>query len=91
MGSATIPRAHILADIAAEEVMADSFPGVLCDFATQLDGRVGHAFPAVENVWFEDGAGRTRVNAPRAGAATIGNRRIVAEFNIGDDATQEEP
>ena len=91
MRSLAIPRAHVLADVASKKMMANPFPFLFGDIPAQFNGRVGNAFSAVENIRLDDRAGRARIDASRTTAAAVGNRRVVRQFQIGQDAAKEQP
>src|SRR6266481_1067700 len=59
--------------------------------ATQFDCRVCNALPAVENVWFQNRAGRACVEAARAGSTAIGYGNVIRQFKIGENAPKEKP
>ena len=63
----------------------------LRNFAAQLDRRVSDAFAAVQNVGLEDGARGTRVETSRAGAAAIGNWRVIFKIETCQNTAEEQP
>src|SRR5204862_2787343 len=70
-----VPGTHLLADVAAEDPVADRGPHLERDRAAMLDGPVRDAEPRVELIGRDDGSDRTRAAATRAADAVIAVRR----------------
>ncbi len=67
---AAIPGANVLANIAAEDVIADRFPQFQRDGAAQLDGEIRNAAPRVQNIRLYNCAGGACVNAKACSCRT---------------------
>ena len=86
-----VPRAHLLAHVAAEQPVADSGPQFVRDRAAQLDGQVADAAPRVELIGRDERVGRTGVQARGAGAAVVGREgRVGLEREIEQQGAEEE-
>ena len=72
-----VPRAHLLADVAAEDPVADSPAAARAGSRRELDREVRDAEPRVDLVGRDDRAGRARVEAARARAAVLALERRV--------------
>ena len=93
---AAIPRANVLADVAAEDVPADGLAQFERNRAAQLDRQIGNAAPRVQNVRLDDGARRACVDAQAAVSAQIRRRRFRGvqrrrEIERRHDHAEEQP
>ena len=86
-----VPRAHVLADVAAEDVTAHPLARLLGDRTLHLDGQVADAPRRVEQVRRRQRTGRAGVQAGGAAPARVRPRRVGRELEVGDDLAQEEP
>ena len=86
-----VPRAHVLADVAAEHVAADGRAVLVRDRALDLDREVADAAARVEHVGRDQSAGGAGVQARGAGPAHVGARRVRLHLQVGDDLAEEEP
>jgi hypothetical protein len=73
---AAVPRANVLANIAAEDVAANGLAKFQWNGCAQFDRQVGNASACVEHVGLNDCAGGARVNAQAAISAQIGRGRV---------------
>ena len=85
-----VPRADVLADVAAVEPVAHPRPGRRRCPAV-LDGQVRDAAAGIELVGRGDGAGRAGVDAAPARAAAVDRRLIGRQLERGDDLAQQQP
>ena len=90
-GGRLVPRADVLADVAAEDAGADRGPERVRNLTPQLDREIGQAPPRVEHVRFDDGAGRTCLDAERAGSAAVEDGFVGCERQAAGDDGEEEP
>ena len=79
-----VPRADVLADVAAEDVAPHAVPALLGDGALDLDGQVADAARGVEDVGGREGAGGTRVQAGGAAPAHVRPRGVSRQVEVGD-------
>ena len=85
-----VPRADVLADVAAVDLRAERR-------AVRLRDRLGHLRPVreapcgVEHAGLVERAGRARVDAARARAAAFGNGRRRLELGGGDERAEHDP
>src|SRR5206468_168636 len=87
-----IPRADLLAHVAAEDPVADERPQIARDRALELDREVGDAEPSVELVGRDDRAGRAGRDAAGARAAALTRERGVGiERPVHEDLAEQEP
>ncbi len=96
-GRAAVPRADLLADVAAKDVAADSGVEIVGDGSLVLDGEVGDAARGVHTARVgrvEQGLCRAGVDAGGAGAAAVGMQLegwLRGEWERGGDGGEEEP
>ena len=86
-----IPGTDVLADVAAEQMAADRRPLRFRNRALQLDREIRDAARRIDLVFVDDRAGRTRVDAQRAGAALIGDDLVGGQLEADGDARQQHP
>src|SRR5262249_3154529 len=87
---ALIPRAHVLADIAAKEVVADRGTQRTRDLAARLDGQVGNALGRIQHMRRGEGMGGTGVETPGARPTAINReRRVRRELQGRQQAADE--
>src|SRR5579859_3266304 len=87
-----IPRAYILADIAAENVLPDASTHILGHGATQLDREIGNAAPGIDLIaWACDRLSRAGIDAACASPAAVRRRSIVLDLERRHHFAQEEP
>src|SRR5437867_4377258 len=91
MGPPAVPRADVLADVAAEDLAAETGALPVGDGALQLDGQVADAARGVEDVRGGQGAGRARVEARGAAPAHVGAGGVGKQLEVGDQLAEEEP
>ena len=87
----TIPRAHLLADVASENMIADGAAMFRWNRSAIFDGEVRNALGRVEHMRLDKRAGRARLDAQRAGSALIERRSIGFERKAADNFRQQEP
>src|SRR3972149_3394345 len=63
--------AHVLADVAAEDVSAHTRTELIRDGIAQLDGQIAQAAPRVHDIRLDECARRAGLEAERAGAASV--------------------
>ncbi len=93
---AAVPRAHILADVAPEDVRPHGGAFPFRNAAAQFDGEVRDAQARIEGVsrasfGRHDGLRGTCVDAARARAAAVRRRRIRRDFERDQQFPQKEP
>src|ERR1700757_55946 len=71
-----IPRAHILADVAAEDLTAHAFHQLGAARSLVLDCQVRDATRRVHLIWLEKGARRAGVEAPPAASAAVRKEKL---------------
>ena len=91
-----IPRADVLADVAADDGVADVRAKFFRNFAAKLDGEIRDAAARVENVGLREGLRGASVEAARTRAAEIGRRRLAGpesgiESERGENHAEEKP
>ena len=87
-----IPRADQLAVIAAENAVADGRAEFLGDAALMLDGQITDAATRIQTVWCNDGAGRTDVDAARAGSSMpLRGQCRAAQLEVRIDFSEKKP
>ena len=87
-----IPRANILADVAAEEPIANARAQIGGNRVAKLDRQIADAARGIEDVGLRKRIRGTGIEARPARAAMIGLvRRVVIQFDIGQQRRQEEP
>src|ERR1035441_582030 len=85
-GRLTIPRTHVLTDVAAEDMPAYPSSHLFRNRTMQLDGEVRNAAPRIHLVAFlRDRLRRAGIDAASAGAATIGRRAIRVDLERRQD------
>src|SRR5438105_2859570 len=72
-----VPRANVLADVAAEEPVAEGCAEFARDGAAELNREIADAARGVENVGLRESLRRTGVEAGAAGAAVVGGEGFV--------------
>src|ERR1700736_2245984 len=70
-GRAAIPRTHVLANIAAEDMPPHRLAELPWNCAAQLNREIRDAAPRIQNVGLDDGSARASVNAQTAIPAKI--------------------
>jgi hypothetical protein len=86
-GELVVPGAGFLAEVAAEEPVADQRALGVGERAAAFDRQVGDAAARVELARGGQGAGRAGVEAGAAGAAVVGGEGSVdGEIEVGEDA-----
>ena len=86
-----IPRANVLANVAAKNPVADILPKLLGDSATQLNSEVADASRRVQHVRLRERVGGTCVQASRTCAAVIQLKSfVVFQFQIGEQRREKE-
>ena len=83
-------RAGLLADVAAEDVVADPLLDVIRDRAAVLDRPVGEASARVEDARLDEGLRRAGLQASDAGAASLGDRLVGRKVEVGQDLGEQE-
>src|SRR5262245_54889086 len=87
----SVPGADLLADVAAEEPVADARPPLIGNGASQLDGQITDAAARVEDAGGGEGIGGTGVEAGSASAAVAGlEGRIRSQLDVQQQAGEEE-
>ena len=86
-----VPRTDVLADVAAEHLLANRRPPFLGDRALLLDRQIRQAARGVDDVRLDDRAGRTCLEAARARAALIDAGLVGREIEVREDLRQQEP
>ncbi len=87
-----IPGANILADIAAEQPIADAGAKFVRNRLPQLDGQVTDASPRIEHISIDKRLRRAGIQTSSAGAAVVGfMRRVVFQLQVGQQCRQKEP
>ena len=89
-GSAAVPRADVLAHVAAEGPAADAGPEVGRDRSPALDRQVRDAAPRVQHVRVDEGPRGAGVQAARAAPAAVRQGRIGLELRRGQHHADEE-
>lgn len=80
-----------MADVAAEEPVADARPEWFGDGALEFNCQVGDALGGIEDAGLREGVGRAGVEAAGAGAAVGGFvDGVVVEDDIGEESREEE-
>ena len=87
---ASIPRADVLADVAAVDLGAERLAMVHRDRLRDLR-RVREAARGVEHTGLVERTGRARIDAERAGAAACVERRRRRELGCGDERAEDDP
>src|SRR5712671_4019105 len=87
---APVPRANVLADVAAENMISHRLAELLRDGAAQFDGQVGDALSGIHDV----GLRWTSVKATPAAPAQVRRRQLVRperrfEIESGENYTQK--
>ena len=90
-GGLPVYGADVLADVAAEDPVADEGTQVPGDRAAQLNGEEGDALAVVDDVGCHDCAGGAIVYAPDALATVLLKWRIWHEVEVGYHLPQEHP
>ena len=86
-----IPRADVLANVAAKQPIADAAPQVERNRFPQLDRQIADAARGVENIRLGKGLRRTGVEAGAASSAVVGSKRlVVSERLIGEQGREKE-
>src|SRR5580692_9853462 len=75
-----IPWTNILADIAAENVVADRRAKLFRDGSSQFDVEIGYTARGVHDVGFGEGLSGTSIGTVRTGAATVGGGNVHGQF-----------
>src|ERR1019366_2825580 len=87
----TVPRANILANVAAEHLPAHAGTQLFGNRAAFLDGEIRDAPGRVELIRSRESVGRTGVEAARARAAAVGRRQIGRQLQRRQHDAEEEP
>src|SRR6516164_993875 len=87
----TVPRTHVLADIAAEHVGAHPLTELGWNRPFELDSEIGDAPRRVHDIGLHQSSRRAGFKTPRAGTAAVGGRQVGIEFETGQDHADEEP
>ena len=86
----TVPRTDLLADVAAEDPVLHAGPQIGGDRPVVFDRKRADAPAGVEHTRLHEGAGRTGVEAGRAGAAVVHlDWRVGREFEVGQQRRQK--
>src|SRR5262249_48079828 len=85
-----VPRTHLLANVAAEQPVAQLRPELFGDRAGMLDGEIRDAPPGIEHVGVGEGLRRTGVQTRATRPATV--RLLISwlELGRGEDDPDEE-
>src|SRR5206468_12785338 len=81
---------YVLADVAAEEPVADRRTKIFGDRAPMLDRQVRDAATGVEDVRPDERLGRARVQARATRSATVGLRAVNVQLGGGQHDADEE-
>src|ERR1017187_9318843 len=76
---AIVPRANVLADVAAEYVASHRLAKFSWNAVAQFDGQVGNTSPGVHEIGFMQRVCRTSVQAAAATAAQVRRRRTLRQ------------
>ena len=87
----TVPRAHQLTVVAAEDAVADTPSQVLGDAAVVLNSQVGNAAAGIQLVGRDDGVGGAHGDAGLALAAMVFTGLVYGQGDVGVDFTEEKP
>src|SRR4051794_2457518 len=87
---AAVPRAQVLADVAAVDLRAELRAVLRRDRLGRL-GPVGEALRRVEGSRLVERAGRAGIDAERAGAAIELERRRRLDLDVGDQRSEDDP
>src|ERR1700747_764503 len=68
-GGTAVPRAKILANIAAEDMVSHRLAQLFRNGSSQFDGQVGNAFASIHDIGFGKGLRRAGVQATPAASA----------------------
>ena len=68
------------------KIVGDSFPS-----AAQFDGQVGDAESGIDDIGFDDGAGRASLNTEGAASAEVCGRFIRFQFQSHEYLSEQEP
>ena len=79
LGGAPIPGAHVLADVAADNLLRDGRTHLIGNPVALFDRRVGQALRRIDRIGFCDGARRAGIDAPGAGPALVDARTVGLE------------
>jgi tRNA threonylcarbamoyladenosine biosynthesis protein TsaE len=89
-GCEAVPRAGQLAVVAAVDAIAELLSQGLGNLVLEFDREVGDTQPCIEPVGCSDRRSRTRIDAGRAAAAMVGDRRVGSQRQVGEQFTKEE-
>src|SRR5436305_1872423 len=84
MGQTLGPGADVLADVAAEDLVADGRAQFRCDLASFLNGEVSDAAARIHFSRRDEGLSGAGIQAARATSAAVGGRKIGREFQRGE-------
>src|ERR1035438_911550 len=93
-GGSGVPWAHVLADVAAEDVAAVAGAPVFGNPAAQLNRQIRDAQARIDRVTaakWHDGLGGTGIDAAAASAAAIGRRSVGLDIERNQQFAQKEP
>jgi hypothetical protein len=90
IGRLGVPRADVLADVAAEDPVADQGAQFRWYRAAMLDGEVRDTAAGIDPVVGPEGVGRAVVDTAPARAAVIRRRLAFGKLEAGDDLGEEE-
>lgn len=86
-----VPRANLLADVAAKEVIAHHRGLLRRVAALELDGQVRDAPTRIQHVQFDEGGCGTGIQTARARAAVIRReRRVRRQLEVEEERAEEE-
>src|SRR5215471_9012722 len=72
-------------------MLPNPFPLRLRNLSAKLDGCIRNAFPAVENIRFDDCICGAGIDTTSAGSATIRGGRIRLERKVRENAAEKQP
>src|SRR6185369_15318269 len=90
-GRRRVPRADLVADVAAEDPGADHLPRFRRERSAVLDGPVADAAVAVQAVRLREGAGGTGFEAAGAGPAEVREGDVRRQVEREEKLAEEEP
>ena len=88
---ASVPGAHILTNVAPEDVAADLGPEQLGGGPFELNAEVGNTTRRVHHVGFNQRFRGARLEARRARPAAVGSGQVRREIEVGQENPQEKP
>jgi hypothetical protein len=95
-GRFAIPGANVLANVAANYVIADPGTQIFGNRGTKFDGEIRNAAARIQDVRLSEGLGRAGVETESAGTTAVGGGRFIArergrQIESGDDDAEEKP